>query len=63
MKAYPRIGKTQKRPKNTQAKCKCGEIGKFRVHVQVDYMRGNDEVFWACPAHRNDANYLIGEDQ
>lgn len=56
---YPRIGKTEVKSGNAQAKCKCGEVAKFRVHVQIDYMRGNDEVLWACPGHRKNATYLI----
>ena len=60
VRSYPRIGQTQKKPKNTQAKCQCGEIGKFRVHVQFDYMRGNDEVYWACQNHRGDVGFLTG---
>jgi hypothetical protein len=63
MKQYPRIGEVQKKPKNTQAKCRCGEVGKFRIHVQFDYMRGNDEVYWACPDHKSDVIFLAGENQ
>ncbi len=61
-KQYPRIGQLQKKDKNTQAKCRCGEIGKRKVHIQVSWFRGEDEVVWSCMNHRNDVDYLLGSD-
>ena len=58
MRKYPRIGEVYKRQKNTSAKCKCGEVGKFKTAVQVSYMRGDDEVFWACDPHKRDLEFL-----
>ena len=51
MSKYPRIGRTEKRLTNTAAKCPCGEIGKFRLHIEWTYMRGEDDVVWRCPQH------------
>ena len=61
-KSYPNIGRTERRNKNTCAKCKCGEIGKFKVHIECSFMRGEDEVVWACEAHKKDVNYLYFDD-
>lgn len=55
---YPRISEVEKRPKNTNAKCKCGAIGKNIVVIQVNYMRGDDDVVWACEDHKRDINFL-----
>lgn len=64
-KQYPFIGNIYKHKKNTCAKCKCGEIGRYKVEIRWNYMRGDDEVEWACEAHKNDidflANPLIGK--
>jgi hypothetical protein len=57
-KKYPNIGKFEKRDKNTQAKCKCGAIGKRKVHIQCSHFRGEDEVVWACMDHFKDVDYL-----
>lgn len=52
MKDYPRIGKIEKRPKNTCAKCSiCENIGTKKVHIQISFFRGEDEVTWACDQH------------
>ena len=59
MSKYPRIGETVKRKKNNCAKCRCGEVAKFKVHIQLDYMRGNDEVIWSCESHKKDVGYLL----
>lgn len=57
---YPKLGTAMKRSKNTTAKCKCGEVGKFLVDIQYDYMRGNDDVVWACEEHKRDLEFLTG---
>ena len=57
-KQYPFIGRTEKRDKNTCAKCKCGEIGKYKVHIECSIFRGEDDVVWACDKHKKDAKYL-----
>ena len=57
---YPRIGRMDKHDKNICARCRCGEIGKRKVHIQLSIFRGEDEVVWACMEHRNDPEYLLG---
>lgn len=53
MANYPRIGQTEKRFKNTAPNCKiCKGIGKYRVHIEVDWFRGDDEVEWRCEEHK-----------
>jgi len=53
MSKYPRISGTEKRPKNTAAICDwCDEIGKYKLTIENDYMRGNDDVVWACETHK-----------
>lgn len=59
-KQYPNISEIEPRPKNTNAKCKCGAIGKFRVTVQVSWFRGEDEVLWACDDHKRNIPILFG---
>lgn len=59
MKKYPRIISTNARKKNTAAKCKCGELGKFRPEIQVSYMRGDDIVVWACDEHKMNHEFLL----
>ena len=49
---YPRIGDVEKRPRNTSARCPCGVMGKFRVTIQVDIFRGDDDVGWRCLKHK-----------
>lgn len=56
---YPRIGRVEKREKNTRATCKCGALGICKVHIQISYMRGDDEVLWACNDHKRDAAFLL----
>lgn len=62
-KKYPAIGRVFKHKKNTQAKCRCGEIGRYKIDIKWNYMRGDDETVWACETHKNDLNFLaeIGE--
>ncbi len=58
-KQYPVIGSVRPRNKNTSAKCKCGEVAKFRPEIQVNYFRGDDEVVWACNEHKRDVEFLL----
>jgi len=57
-KKYPKIGIVYRRYHNTSAKCRCGEIGKYKAEIEWDYMRGNDETVWACEDHKNDVAFL-----
>lgn len=57
-KEYPLISRTQKRDKNTCAKCKCGEIGRYKVTIETCIFRGEDEVAWSCEDHKKDAEFL-----
>ena len=56
---YPKIGLVERRPKNTSARCRCGTIGKYQIHIQVNWFRGDDEVVWACEGHKKDVEFLI----
>jgi len=57
---YPRIGGKEHRPKNTSAVCTiCGEVAKWRVEVQVNIFRGDDEVEWCCEKHKADAGAIV----
>ena len=49
---YPRISETEKKPRNTSARCPCGKMGEYRVTIQVNIFRGDDEVEWRCEAHK-----------
>ena len=64
MAKYPRVGRVDSfegfRP------CACCEIGALKlIHWQFDYMRGNDEVYAACPRHlhlaRNNQNQYFAD--
>ena len=57
-KAYPFISGTELRKKNTCAKCKCGEIGRYKVTIQCSWFRGEDEVVWSCEDHKKDVDFL-----
>ena len=59
MKSYPRLGRTDRHDKNTSARCRCGELGTAKVHVEYTCMRWEDEVVWACDAHKNYLDYLV----
>ena len=55
-KKYPRfhgIWKTYKKcHPNNRPTCECcGEKAVVRIHMEVDYMRGNDEDFIVCQEH------------
>jgi len=61
-RAYPRIGRTslqrkwEKLPPKGAPKCSaCSQPARFRVEVQVNWFRGDDEVGNACPQHKGDA--------
>ena len=58
-KKYPLIDSVRPRKKNTHAKCKCGDIGKYRPEIQVSCMRGDDVVVWACEEHKRDVEFLF----
>lgn len=60
-KSYPNISGIIKKPKNTCATCKCGEIGKFIIIVQVDYFRGDDDYLWSCDEHKRDLEFLTSK--
>ncbi len=56
---YPRVLEVEKRSKNNSAKCKCGDIAKFRSHIAFNEMRGDDDVIWACNDHKRDLVFLV----
>jgi len=72
---YPRIGSTRDMRKkwtiqrngkthsvNNRPRCAaCSEEASYRVDIQVNWFRGDDEARTACPAHKNDAAALLGE--
>lgn len=58
-KKYPKLGRSETCDRNTRAKCRCGEIGKRKVHIELNIFRGDDEVVWACMAHRLDIKFLL----
>jgi hypothetical protein len=52
---YPRYDSRRKMPPNTPKTCEvagCGEKAKWQVFVQVSYMRGDDDDYRVCEAHR-----------
>ena len=59
IKSYPRIGRIDSRKKNTCAKCRCGDLGTAKVHIQLSFMRGEDEVIWACNEHKLNPEFLL----
>lgn len=58
-KRYPRVGRVLKKSKNTSAKCRCGVIAKHRTEIQVNWFRGDDELYWACDEHKNNCEFLM----
>ena len=62
-KCYPCMGQIEHRRKNTQAKCQCGELGVARIHIQVNWFRGDDEVKWACQKHFHAIGFLLGGEE
>ena len=59
MKKYPRIGRVDRHDKNICSKCACGEVGKAKVHIELSFMRGEDEVVWACKEHEKNVEFLL----
>lgn len=59
MQKYPKIYEVIKACRNTQAKCTCGEIAKNKTAISVNYMRGDDEVFWTCDTHKKDIEFIM----
>jgi hypothetical protein len=59
-KTYPVIGASRKRPGPPKAKCLCGQPAHYRVDIEVNIFRGDDEVVWSCESHRHDAHFLLG---
>ena len=58
-KIYPVISLILNKATNTQAKCKCGKVAKFKTEIQVNYMRGEEEYYWSCYEHKKDIDYLL----
>jgi len=58
MNKYPKICNIIKRTKNTTAKCKCGELGQYKVDIQYSHMRGDDVTSWSCKEHKNNVDFL-----
>ena len=55
-KKYPRISSRLRRYKNTNAVCDwCDDTGIYKLTIEVDAFRGNDDVVWACEKHKNGA--------
>lgn len=45
---------------NNRPRCAaCGEEASFRVEVEVNWFRGDDEIVNACPVHKIDAVALL----
>ena len=61
--SYPRIGSTSKKwpdPKKQGPKCSaCGARSFYRVEIQVNWFRGDDEVAKACEVHKADFVALL----
>ena len=54
-KHYPVIGRVENKPKSRGVFCKaCGEPATCKVHIEVSWFRGEDEVYWSCDNHKND---------
>ena len=51
---YPRVGNKIKSQHNFYRKtCEfCGKLGTLRIDLQINYMRGDDEVFILCDEHK-----------
>ncbi|WP_439606836.1 hypothetical protein [Hydrogenophaga sp.] len=64
---YPRIGhqrlikpqRGQKKPLKTPPCAACAQPSTHRVDVEVNWFRGDDEVFNACSDHKGDAQALL----
>ncbi|RST54130.1 hypothetical protein [Variovorax sp. DXTD-1] len=65
-KSYPRVGRTSRQqkwdklPPKAAPKCSaCDQPARFRVDVEVNWFRGDDECGRACADHKNDAIALL----
>lgn len=65
-KTYPRVGRTSRQlkwdklPAKAAPKCSaCDQPARFRVDVEVNWFRGDDECGRACAAHKDDAIRLL----
>lgn len=65
-KTYPRVGRTKRQlkwdklPAKAAPKCSaCDQPARFRVEVEVNYFRGDDECGRACAEHKDDALALL----
>jgi len=65
-RTYPRIGAVSNRAGYTKAKklkpstCHaCGAQAIYRIDIQVNWFRGDDEVVSSCEAHKNDIAALL----
>ncbi len=51
---YPRLGGRSRLPDFTKKKCKvCGQPAMFTLTVQVNFFRGDDEVYPVCFKHKS----------
>jgi hypothetical protein len=65
-RTYPRVGRTSRQlkwdklPAKSAPKCSvCDQPARYRVEVEVNYFRGDDECGRACAAHKDDAPALL----
>ncbi|QRY31206.1 hypothetical protein JVX96_24505 [Variovorax sp. PDNC026] len=65
-RSYPRIGRTslqrkwEKLPAKAAPKCSaCSQPARFRVDIEVNWFRGDDECGRACNEHKSDALALL----
>lgn len=58
---YPRIGNVEKHPRNTSERCLCGAMAKYRVEIQVNFFRGDDEIEWRCQEHKRSIEVNLTE--
>ena len=58
-KQYPLVKSVIKASKNTSAKCKCGNVAKFKAEICYNYFRGDDDLIWSCDDHKRSLIFLI----
>jgi len=58
---YPRILEYDSHPKNISQKCLCGDIGRFKSHVQINNFRVDDFTTWRCKLHKTQFHVKFGE--
>jgi len=56
---YPKVGHSWKPKKKVHKKCKCGDTATRKIDIQVNCMRGDDEVIWSCDKHKDDVKFLL----